>query len=113
MASLAERRALLTAALGFARLRWREPQPPAARALDAWLTSWAGVGAVLAGMTAQGFNVELKEFPYGWRASFYAAGLAHSVVLASAYRPTPSAAVQGAAWEALTARREEDGRPGR
>jgi hypothetical protein len=52
-------------------------------------------------MTAQGFNVELKEFPEGWRANFYPVGIAHSVVAGSAYEPTPWAAVQRAAWEAL------------
>jgi hypothetical protein len=100
--SLGRRRALLAAALGFVRLDWRQPPPPAVAALGRWMHSWPGLGAVVAGMTAQGFNVELKEFPEGWRANFYPVGIAHSVVAGSAYEPTPWRAVQGAAWQALT-----------
>src|SRR5437016_1743183 len=62
---LARRRALLTAALGLVRLRWRGPTPPSVVMLAHWLNSWPGVGAVVIGMNAQGFNVELKEFPDG------------------------------------------------
>ena len=98
---LARRRVLLTAALGLMRLRWREPAPPAAVMLARWLDSWAGLGAVVFGMNAQGFNVELKEFPDGWRANFYPVGIAHSVVTGSAWEPTPWVAVQRPAWEAL------------
>src|SRR5881396_1558435 len=71
---LARRRALLTAALGLLRLRWREPAPPSVVMLARWLNSWPGLGAVVFGMNAQGFNVELKEFPNGWRANFYPVG---------------------------------------
>jgi len=102
MGSLDQRRALLTAVLGFMRLRWPEPVPAAALALARWMNSWAGLGAVVAGMNVQGFNVELREFPYGWRANFYDTGTAHSVVLGSAYEPAPWTAVQRAAREALT-----------
>jgi hypothetical protein len=52
-------------------------------------------------MTAQGFDVELKQFPGGWRANFYPTGMAHSIVLGSAYEPTAWRAVQRAAWSAL------------
>jgi len=38
-------------------------------------------------MHAQGFDVELKEYPAGWRANFYPTGLNDSVV-ASAYGPS-------------------------
>ena len=94
------RRAPLTAALGFARLEL-QPPPPALVALKTWLGSWSGIGAVIAGMTRQGFNVELRQFPEGWRANFYPAGLAHSIVTGSAWEPTPGLAVQRAAWQAL------------
>jgi hypothetical protein len=104
MGSLAQRRALLTAALGFMQLPWRDPRPPVVSALAAWMNSWAGVGAVIGGMTAQGQNIELKEFPGGWRANFYWTGIAHSVMLGSSYEPTSWAAVQRAAWAALTNR---------
>jgi hypothetical protein len=101
MGSLAERNALLTAALGFMGLRWRQPVPPVVLMLARWMNSWAGLGAVVTGMSAQGFNLELKEFPCGWRANFYPTGIAHSVVFGSAYEPAPWTAVQKAAWEAL------------
>jgi hypothetical protein len=52
----------------------------------------AGIGAVIAGMTGQGFNVEVRQFPEGWRANFYPAGVAHSVVCGSAWQPTPGRA---------------------
>jgi hypothetical protein len=97
----AQRRVLLTAALGFTLVRWPDPVPPVATLVATWLDSWRGLGAILAGMTAQGFNVELKEFPDGWRANFYPVGIAHSIVAGSAYEPTPWRAVQRAAWEAL------------
>jgi hypothetical protein len=53
-------------------------------------------------MVRQGFNVELRQFPQGWRVNFYPAGLAHSVVVGSAWELTPGPAVQKAAWEALS-----------
>jgi hypothetical protein len=99
--ALARRRVLLTAALGFMQLRWRAPVPPALVALASWLNSWQGLGAIVAEMTAQGFNAELKEFPNGWRANFYDVGIAHSVVFGSAYEVAPWRAVQAAAWETL------------
>src|SRR5207302_11083371 len=98
---LDRRRALLTAALGLMRLRWRGPAPPAVVMLARGLNSWPGLGAVVFGMNAQGFNVELKEFPDGWRANLYPVGIAHSVVTGSAWEPRPWTAVQRAAWEAL------------
>jgi hypothetical protein len=74
------RRPLLIAALGFAMLETR-PEPPALTTLKDWLASWAGIGAIIAGMTRQGFNVEVCQFPEGWRVNFYSVGLAHSVVM--------------------------------
>jgi hypothetical protein len=107
--SLAHRRALLTAALGFVRVRWRGPVPRAATALAAWMNSWRGLGAVVAGMTAQSFNVELREYPEAWRANFYPTGMAHSIILGSAWDSTPWRAVQHAAWQALHDRRGQAG----
>lgn len=110
MGSLAKRRALLTAALGFMGLRWRSPVPPVVLAFSRWMDSWAGLGAVVTGMSAQGFNLELKEFPWGWRANFYPTGIAHSVVVGSAFEPAPWTAVQKAGWEVLRATgRDGDG----
>jgi hypothetical protein len=108
MAILAQRRALMVAALGFARLPRPEPPPRDVAVLHHWLDSWDGLGAVVNGMTAQGFNAELREFPAGWRANFYPVGIAHSVVVGSAWETTAWRAVQAAAWEALNNRRPTD-----
>ena len=102
------RRALLGAALGFMEIGWRADPPPAAVALSRWMSSWRGLGAVVAGMRAQGFDVELKQYPHAWRASFFPTGIAHSIVLGSAWEPTPWRAVQRAGWAALHAARAQD-----
>ena len=70
-------------------------------ALARWMDSWTGLGRVVSAMTAQGYNAELREYPLGWRANFYWTGNAHSIVLGSAWEPTPWRAVERAAWEAL------------
>ena len=83
------RRARLLAALGFLEIRWRGLKPDAAGALERWLYSWTGIGDVITGMTAQGFDLELKQYPSAWRATFYPTGIAHSIVHGTAYEPTP------------------------
>ena len=45
--------------------------------------SWRGLGDVIVGMPAQGFDVELRQLGEHWRANFYATGMAHSVVYGS------------------------------
>src|SRR5206468_6157043 len=80
---LARRRSLMAAALGFMQLQSSEP-PAEIRMLGRWLNSWTGLGAVVIGMRAQSSDVELNEFPDGWRATFYPIGIAHSVVEGSA-----------------------------
>ena len=97
---LAARRARLLAALGFLEIAWRG-FTPAVGALHQWMHSWQGLGAVVMGMSAQGFDVELRQFPGAWRATFYPTGIAHSIVHGTAYEPTPWRAVQRAAWAAL------------
>lgn len=97
------RRALLVAALGFARLEL-QPPPPELATLQAWLGTWTGIGAVITGMIRQGFDVDLRSYEQGWRATFLDR---HHV-----YRPwvgqvirfheTPGQAVRPAAWEALS-----------
>jgi len=67
------------------------------------LDSWSGVGLVLAGMAHQDYDVQLTAYAASdWRATFYPVGIAHSIVVGSAYEPTPWLAVQRAAWETLT-----------
>jgi hypothetical protein len=55
-------------------------------------------------MHAQGFDLELKEFPHGWSAAFYPTGIAHSIVHGSGWDPAPWVAVQKAALETPTRR---------
>ena len=76
-----------------------------ARELDLvhrWLYTWAGLGLVVAGMTHQGWDVQLTACAArDWRANFFPVGIAHSIVGGSAWERTPSRTVQRAAWEAL------------
>jgi hypothetical protein len=72
--------------------------------LRRWLDSWPGVGAVVAGMAHQGYDVQLTRYDErGWRATFYPTGMEHSATSAtgSAWERTPWHAVRGAAWNAL------------
>jgi hypothetical protein len=97
------RRALLTAALGFAVLRYEAPVPPVS-ALHAWLSTWSGIGHVAHGMARQGYDLSLTRYDaVGWRATFYSSGMEHSATSAigSAFEPTPFRAVHVAAWRAL------------
>jgi len=67
-----------------------------------WLDNWSGIGLVLAGMTHQGYDVQLTAYAArDWRATFYPVGIAHSIVAGSAYEPTPWRAVQRAAWASI------------
>jgi hypothetical protein len=78
-----------------------------ARELDLghqWLDTWAGLGLVVAGMTHQGWVVQLTAYAArDWRANFFPVGIAHSIVGGSAWEP-PWRAVQRAAWPALNKR---------
>ena len=97
--SAGQRRALLTAALGSLQLR---EDPPEVAMLRRWLDTWRGLGHVVTGLNAQGLDLELRQFPRGWRANLYPTGTAHSIVVASAWEPTPWRAVQQAGWLALS-----------
>lgn len=93
---LARRRALLSAALGFALL---DCGP-----LAQWLATWTGIGHVAIGMARQGYDLSLTRYAtLGWRATFYVTGREHSPTGASgsAFERTPFRAVQVAAWETL------------
>src|SRR3989440_2334354 len=93
----ADRRALLTAALGFALVAADAPELSLVRA---WLGTWSGIGLVAAGMARQGYDLSLTRYDErGWRATFYTSGMEHST--GTAWEQTPWRAVQGAAWEAL------------
>jgi hypothetical protein len=95
------RRAVLTAAVGFALLPSRSDQREVGM-LRRWLDTWTGLGLVVVGMARQGYDLQLTRYAeQGWRANFHAAGIAHSVVVGSGWAPTPWRAVQRAAWAAL------------
>jgi hypothetical protein len=94
------RRALLTAALGFATLQWRDEMPAPAQALHAYLDSWRGLGAVAYGMRAQGFAFNLSTVDRTmWRATFGRNPLFAQEGFGTG--ETPWVAVQRAAWAAL------------
>jgi hypothetical protein len=91
-----DRRALLTAALGFLLF---EPRTSALRALHAWLDSWAGLGLVVVGMERQGYRVSITRMDDHWRARFGRDPMISDAGYGVA--PTPWGAVQRAAWSAL------------
>ena len=64
-------------------------------------------------MARQGYDLQLTRYgDEGWRATFYPAGRAHSVVAGTAWQPTPWQAVQRAAWHALSERGTLEGSVG-
>lgn len=95
------RRSLLVAALGCALV---DRHTSELKLVQAWLSSWTGIGHVIAGMHRQGYDVQLTQYnERGWRATFYVTGMEHSATsaTASAWEATPWRAVQRAAWGAL------------
>jgi hypothetical protein len=99
---LSRRRALLTAALGFALVDTKgKPAPKEVQLVREWLDTWTGIGHVVTGMARQDYDLELARYDgRGWGATFYVAGMEHSLTsrTASAWEPTPWRAVQVAAW---------------
>jgi hypothetical protein len=73
---------------------------PELRLVREWLKNWSGVGLIVAGMTHQGWDVQLTAYAArDWRANFFPVGIAPSIVRGSAWEPTPWRAVQRAAWD--------------
>lgn len=103
-ASLTQRRAPLLGALGFALVRVPEPLPPALVTLRRWLGSWTGIGAVITGMLRQSYDVDLRSYQQGWRATFLHRDHVYRPWVGEVVRfyPTPWEAVQRAAWQALS-----------
>ena len=100
-ADASERRAALTAALGFALL---QPSAPELKLVHGWLDTWRGIGDVVVGMARQDYDLQLTHYDgRAWRATFYTSGMEHSATSAigSAWKKTPWRAVQRAAWAAL------------
>jgi hypothetical protein len=102
---LARRRALLTAALGFALLDTRgQPAPPEVQTVRKWLDTWTGLGPVVTGMERQAYDLELTRHDgRGWQATFFVTGMVHSLTsgAGTGSGATPWRAVQVAAWDAL------------
>ena len=62
LSDLARRRALLTAALGFALLDTRgKPAPPEVQTVRTWLDNWTGIGHVVTGMHRQDYDLALTR----------------------------------------------------
>jgi hypothetical protein len=60
------------------------------------LDFWSGIGLIIAGMTHQGWDVQLTAYAArDWRANFFPVGIAHSIVGSSAWKPTPWRAGSG------------------
>jgi hypothetical protein len=52
---------------------------PELRLVCEWLDSWSGIGLIIAGMTYQGWDVQLTAYAErDWRANFFPVGIAHS-----------------------------------
>ena len=62
-----QRRALLYAALACTRIKTTAPEVAMVRR---WLDTWNGTGAMIVGMTRQGYDVSLTRDENGWRATF-------------------------------------------
>ena len=57
---------------------------PELRLVHRWLDSWSGIGLIIAGMTQQGWDVQLTaEAARDWRPTFFPVGIAHTVVAGS------------------------------
>jgi hypothetical protein len=98
-ASLEERHERLTAALRTLR---EAPTSPAGLKLARWLNSWRGIGAILDGMRAQGWDVEMQDFAGSWSVKFFMSSQSHTAPGGTGWAVTPWAAVQDAAWKTLT-----------
>jgi hypothetical protein len=89
--SLAQRRRILFTML--TALTFRYPpghEPPLIAALHQWLHGWPGIGPVVAGMARHQYDLQFTRYGHEeWRATFYPAGIGHSL--------TP---MVGSAWDA-------------
>jgi hypothetical protein len=57
---------------------------PELRLVQDWLDSGSGIGLLIAGMTHQGWDVQLTAYAArDWRPTFFPVGIAHSVVAGS------------------------------
>ena len=80
---------------------------PELRLVHRWLDGWRGVGAIAAGMQRQGFDLQMTEYPQGWRVNFRRRGA--DDVVGSGWHSLAWVAMQQAAWAAVI--RVEPDRP--
>ena len=88
----ARRAALMFATLGFAALpRIPADMAPVFQGLHRWLDSWRGIGDLVTGMNRQAYDLELTQYPDGWRCTFFVIGREHSLtpITGSAWEKTP------------------------
>jgi hypothetical protein len=79
---------------------------PELRLVREWLDNWSSIGLIIAGMTYQGWDLQLTAYAVrDWRANFFPFGIANSIVGGPAWEPTPWRAVQRAAWAAVNVTR--------
>jgi hypothetical protein len=64
-----------------------------------WLDNWQGVGLIVAGIQRAGFDVELRQYPQGWRVNVRRTG--GDAVVGSGWESMPWTAMQRAAWAAV------------
>jgi hypothetical protein len=98
-ACLEERHERLAAALRTLR---EAPTSPAGLKLARRVNTWRGFGAILDGMRAQGWDVEMQEFAGSWSVKFFMSSQSHTAPGGTGWAVTPWAAVQEAAWQTLT-----------
>ena len=100
----ARRASLMFATLAAAALpRVPTDMAPVFQSLHQWLDGWKGIGDLVTGMTRQGYDLSLTQYPDGWRCTFYPTGREHSLTsrAGSAGEKTAALAVQRAAARAL------------
>ena len=72
---------------------------PVFQSLHQWLGGWKGIGDLVTGMSRQGYDLSLTQYPDGWKCTFYTTGREHSLTsrTGSAWEKTAALAVQRAA----------------
>ncbi len=76
---------------------------PVFQGLHRWLDSWRGIGDLVTGMNRQAYDLELTQYPDGWRCTLFVTGREDSLTptTGSAWEKTPWLAVQRAAVRTL------------
>jgi hypothetical protein len=75
---------------------------PELRLMHQWLDASAGIGLIIVGMEWQGYDLQLTAYGgRGWRATFFAVGIAHSIVGCTGWERTPWRVVQRWRWHWL------------